>query len=77
MKYKDWQAAGEASRIRRAAISRDDFPGLTAGKRCFYKIVKPLRGDPYPVYSTAPGIKVDGIRISASDCDRVKDWAPF
>jgi hypothetical protein len=41
------------------------------------QIVKPLYGDGFFVYRSAPGLKAAGIRPSAAQIDAVRDWQPF
>ena len=77
MMYADFQKAARESRTQKA-IS-EPIKAKIAGRSDLIniRIVKPLYGDAYAVYGTAPGIVVVGFKVSVRDVDNVKRWESF
>ena len=79
--YDDWQEAASHS-IHDKAVSETIELHLARYRYPVYgEIIKPLRGDPYCVWKSAPGLPIyDGssrIKPHAVDLDRVKRWRPW
>jgi hypothetical protein len=76
--YDSWEEAARASRSGRAIgpPGLREIPG--SGQALPVSIVKPLSGDPFFTYHSAPGMRVRELgRVSAAECDRVRRWQPF
>jgi hypothetical protein len=77
--YSNWEQAARSSRMERAVTKpfNEIIYSKTRRQREVYavEIVKPLHGDPYMIYSGS-GIKVDGRKVTAAECDRQKIWKP-
>lgn len=77
MSYNDFTQAAKNSRTQKA-IS-EPFQVKLAGRKdiILICIVKPLHGDAYAVYKTAPGLKVVNYTVSTRDVDNIKSWESF
>jgi hypothetical protein len=76
--YDNWEDAARASRTKRAIAPPEyrELPGT--GKALLVSIVKPLSGDPFFTYHSAPGMRVRELgRVSAAECDKVQRWQAF
>ena len=78
--YPDWQEPAEQSKQRKA-VSRSFNMLLYSKTRATtevrrVEIVKPLHEDPYLIYA-GTGIKVEGEKVSAAMCDRIKHWKRY
>lgn len=73
--YPDWEAAAKASKWRKAVSTPVT---ITIPRGTFrMEMVKPLHGDPYAVYATAPGIRVHDYKPSTREIDRIRRWKPW
>jgi len=77
MTYKDFSEAAKQSSIQKAISQpiRAKLKGRTDW--IFIRIVKPLHGDAYAVYNTAPGIRVANYKVSTREVDDIKNWESF
>jgi hypothetical protein len=71
--FDHWSSAAKASKDGKAVSDRITR-ALDGGRVLDLEIVKPLYGEPYAVYASAPGIKVHSYKLTARDVDGVKRW---
>lgn len=78
--YPDWQEPAEKCKQRKAVSKPFDMLLFSKARRKTevrkVEIIKPLHGDPYLIYA-GTGIKVEGEKVSAAVCDRVRWWKEY
>lgn len=71
--YDDWSTAARASLFGKAVSDRIRRE-LDGGRVLELEIIKPLHGEPYVVYASAPGIRCHTYKLTPRDIDTMRKW---